>query len=232
MKTYIFLTIAILTSFINFRPILAATKTPTPSLPIAITLAPTKPEDEKLQEIRQTIKEISTQIKDKMEKRAYVGTIREIASETIIITNFRGQQRIITDEITVFIASNKKEIRIKDLAVGDKLIALGTSSDNDELQAIRIIVVAPTKNPPPARLVFIGKIVQTDTVKSTLSFANEGANAATKIYKIDRNSKYSPAYQEPLKTVNLKLLPINKRAVLVYQEINKVLTVKSLFSLE
>lgn len=218
---------------ISFTPIFAVANVPTPSPTLTVTPAPTKPEDEKIQDIRQSVKEKVTQIKEAMDKRAFVGVIRDITGETLIITNFRGQQRLNTDETTTFIAANKKEILIRDLAIGDKLIAFGIATDKNELQTVRIHVIAPNKTPPPpVRNTLIGQVLEIDNKKSTLSFANEGSDAATNTYKVDKNSKYSPALSEPLRSINLKQLTIGKRAILIYQEINKILTVKSLFYLE
>ena len=141
--------LAIIITIITPNTIFAVTKSPTQTPTSVASPTPTIPIDEKVNEIRQVIKEKVTQIKDKMDKRAFVGIIKEFTGSTLIITNIIGQQRLLTDETTTFISSNNKEVRINDLAVGDKLIALGLLIEENELQAIRITVIGPDKQPVP-----------------------------------------------------------------------------------
>jgi len=145
--------------------VFAATPTASPSAtiapasPSASQSGSTGPEEKKVQEMRQIVKDIS-EIKEKIEKKGYVGKILEITDSTLTITNFRGKQRVRIIEGTVIVGTNKKEIPMKDLALEDKIIALGEPDTNDTLDAKRITVVALPKIAPAKRLIFYGKIKQ------------------------------------------------------------------------
>lgn len=233
VKLILIISISFVFSLNLIRPSCSQAVLNTTIVPSPIPPTPSVLVNEKVDEIRQAVKVKISQIKGNLEKRAFVGIVKEISSTTIIITNYTGQQRLNTDETTTFIASNKKEIVLRDIAVGDKLIALGILSGENELQTIRVTVVVPDKNPPPPeRQILIGQVLQIDTAKSSFAFANEGQNAATNTYKIDKNSKYSSALGEKLTSITIKSLPVNRRAILVYQIINKIPTAKSLFYLD
>lgn len=202
--------------------VFAATPTASPSAtiapasPSASQSGPTGPEEKKVQEMRQIVKDIS-EIKEKIEKKGYVGKILEITDSTLTITNFRGKQRVRIIEGTVIVGANKKEIPMKDLALEDKIIALGEPDTNDTLDAKRITVVALPKIVPAKRLIFYGKIKQTNTKTTTLTLASIKSAEKTLEIKIDKTSNL--INQKDTK-INLKFADFSEgqKVVVVYPE--------------
>ncbi len=239
LKTVIILVLAISFTLLAFRlPVMAASPTPSPK-PTGATatpsgsLTPTTSEDENVKVIRDAIKEKVDEIKEKIEKKAFVGIISQITDSTFTLDNFRGKQRVRITEETTIIATNKKEIKIGDLALGDKVIALGTVGDDEILAAKRVIVVTPPKTPIAKRLISFGKILSIDTKNSqiTLSPIKED-NAIASIITIDKNTYFT--LQSDLKALpKFKDLKEGQKVFVIYLEpaSGKAAIAKSIFIL-
>ncbi len=234
LKTFLFVICYLL--FVICSPAVAATPTASPSATIApaspsATIAPTGPEEKKVQEMRQIVKDIS-EIKEKIEKKGYVGKILEITDSTLTITNFRGKQRVRIIEGTVIVGANKKEIPMKDLALEDKIIALGEPDTNDTLDAKRITVVALPKTVPAKRLIFYGKIKQANSRTTTLTLASIKSIEKTLEIKIDKTSNLID--QKDTK-INLKFADFSEgqKIIVIYPETaaGKIPLAKSVFLL-
>ena len=186
IKFIIFITIIfIFTGKVN------AVVSPTPEASPSATTTPVN--DEKIQELRQittdqAIKDNLEEIKDKIENKAYVGTILEITDSTLTLNNFRGKQRVRTTEKTTIIGTNKKEISVKDLALEDKIIAMGVSDVNETLDAKRIVVVAPLKTTPAKRLIYFGTIMETDPKTTILALVPVKSTDQSLSIKADKSS--------------------------------------------
>jgi hypothetical protein len=164
---------------------------------------PTTTEDEKVKEIRDAIKEKVNEIKEKIEKRAYVGTINQITDSTFSVDNFRGKQRVRLTEETTIVGLNKKEIKPKELALEDKVIAMGTLGDNEILEAKRVLVVPKPKSPSAKRLVFFGQITKVDSKSSILTLVDPKNTENTLTIKIEQatglyapNRKTNPKFKD------------------------------------
>ncbi len=234
LKTFLFVICYLL--FVICSPAVAATPTASPSATIApaspsATIAPTGPEEKKVQEMRQIVKDIS-EIKEKIEKKGYVGKILEITDSTLTITNFRGKQRVRIIEGTVIVGANKKEIPMKDLALEDKIIALGEPDTNDTLDAKRITVVALPKAVPAKRLIFYGKIKQANSKTTTLTLASIKSIEKTLEMKIDKTANLID--QKDTK-INLKFADFSEgqKIIVIYPETaaGKIPLAKSVFLL-
>lgn len=209
--------------FILHSPVIAISPTVTPIASPSASLTPTTIEDEKVKELRDSLKakaiqEIVDQIKEKIEKRAYVGVIEQITDQSLTLTNFRGKKRVRITETTKIINASKKEIAFKDLAVEDKIIALGTMADNEILEAKRVIVIPKPSSAPTKRLVFYGKISEIDLKKSILSLTAVKDLDRTLELKIDKTTNL--ASQADLKKSNkLNNLQAEQKVIAIYSEI-------------
>lgn len=209
--------------------VLAVSPTKVPPTP-TLALLPTSIDDDKVNDIREAIKEKVNQIKDKIEKRAYVGTIKEMSTGILIINNFRGQQQVKTDEITVVFASNKKEIQLKDLAIGDKVIILGTINGDGILKAVRITVVAPTTVVVPKREIYFGQVLSVDAPKLKIIFSTEGKESQTKSFSFDSKTKLITL---PGSTdMKIKDIKPKQRAAIIVPQTTTNPTIKSVFVLD
>ena len=197
------------------------------------SLTPTVSVDENVKVIRDAIKEQVDQIKANIEKKAFVGIISQITDSTITLNNFRGKQRIRITEDTTIIAANKKEIKIGDLALDNKVIAMGTVGDDEILAAKRVIVVLPPPTPVAKRIVTFGKILTIDTKNSqiTLSPVKED-NAIASIITINKDTYFT--LQSDLKSSpKFKDLKEGQKVFVIYFEpgLGKAAIAKSVFIL-
>lgn len=218
MKKNICGVIFILTFLIFSFPAMAASPTPLTSPTASPSAVPSGTEEEKVQEIREAIKEKVDQIKEKIEKRAYVGVIEQITDQSLTLTNFRGKRRIRIIEATKIISANKKEIKDKDLAVEDKIIAMGTMADNEILEAKRIIVIPKPQIALTKRLVFYGKISEIDLKKSILSLTATRDLDRTLELKIDKTTNFV-SQADLKKSLKLKDLQAEQKVIAIYSEI-------------
>jgi len=221
---FFFLLVLILhsTFYILHSNVLAVSTTPSPSATPSASLTPTSIEDEKVKELRDSltatgIQEKLNQIKDKIEKRAYVGTILEITDSTLTLSSFRGKQRVRLTEETTIIGTNKKEITTKDLAVEDKIITMGEVDTNGTLEAKRVVVVAPLKTIPPKRLVFFGTITEIDSKASTVTLTAIKNLDQTVTLKFDKNTDLADPKDAKV-TIKLKDLKENQKVLAIYPE--------------
>lgn len=221
------------------------TPTPTLSKKISITpvsspsapLTPTSAEDEKARDLLDSVKatvvqERINQIKEKVEKKAYVGIITEITDSTLTLTNFRGKQRVRILEETTIISTNKKEITVKDLAVDDKVIALGEPDTNETLEAKRVIVVAQPKTVTPKRLIFFGTISEINSKTTSLTLTKVKNPEQTLLVKIDKTTYL--VNQKDLKVVlKFTSFSVEQKVIIVYPESseNKTPIAKTIFLL-
>jgi len=236
LKTFIFFVLILrFTLYALHSPIYAVSPTPedAQTTPTASPSAkPTTTEDEKVKEIREAIKEKVDEIKEKIEKKAYVGVILEITDSTLTLNNFRGKQRVRLTEGTKIIGESKKEIKAKDLAIDDKVISLGTLSENEILEAKRVVVVPKPKTPVPKRIILLGSISEIDSKTSTVTLTLIKNLDQTQKLKIDKNTNLV-SQANPKVTLALKDLKEDQMVVAIYLETteDKIPTAKSFFVL-
>lgn len=189
---------------------------PTSSASSSASITPTS-EDEKVQEIRDAIKEKLTQIKDKIEKKAYVGTILEITDSTLTLSNPHGKQRVRILPETIIAGLNKASASLKDLAVEDKVIAMGQVDANGTLEAKRVVAVPTPKVPPVKRIVFLGTITEVDSKNSTLNLTNIKNLDQSLLIKIDKNTGLINGADQKV-VLKFKDFAQNQRILLIYLE--------------
>ncbi len=100
---------------------------------------------------------------------AYIGTITDITESTINLKNSSEEigQVSVSDETVYANEVSKKEIKFKDLAIGDFIVAMGYKNGNQVLKAKRLVVSSPIKS--PNRQFHFGKVVQIKNKILTLS---------------------------------------------------------------
>ncbi len=177
---------------------------------------PTTSEDEKVKEIRDAIKEKVNEIKENIEKRAYVGTINQITDSTLTLDNFRGKQRVRLTEQTTIVSADKKVIKSKDLAVDNNVIAMGTLGDNEILEAKRVVVTTKPKTTPAKRLVFPGQITKVDSKSSLLTLTDFKNSETSLTIKIEAGTSLYAALQKA--NPKFKDLATGQKVVVVYPE--------------
>jgi hypothetical protein len=229
------LILLVLTAILNTKYVFAvSTPTPSPILTTTPVSSPSSVLEENVAEVRNALKEAVknkiNEIKDKIEKKSYVGNILEITDSAIVITNFRGKQRIRILEDSTIINALKREIKANALEVEDKIIAIGDIAENEVLEAKRIVVVEKPKTVPLKRRVILGNIEAIDskftniTIKDTTNSTVFLLTKDTKIYFFNDQTK-------KLKSNELKL---NQKVLLIYFEntSGKTSQIKTVFVIE
>ncbi|MGI5826353.1 MAG: hypothetical protein ACOX50_02980 [Patescibacteria group bacterium] len=215
------------TSFFLVQKVYAQTPTATPSAETPQTATSSASEEEKVKEIRDQLKEKVSEIKEKIDKKAFVGSITEITDLTLTLDNFRGKQRVKLNEKTQIINSSRKTIAAKDLAVEDKVIAMGTVSENDILEASRVVVVAKPTGSIVKRTVVMGTISSIDMPKSTVSIEPLKNEMAVTLKVLATTTLF---LQSENKEIKLKDLEEDKKVIAIYQPSadGKTLTAKNI----
>ncbi len=88
---------------------------------------------------------IKQEVNRRIDNKAWLGTIKSIDEDSIIITTIDQERTIRINEYTTYKVKTKGESSIKDLKVGDYVAALGDVDDNNQLNAKRIDKLAANK---------------------------------------------------------------------------------------
>lgn len=106
--------------------------------------------------------------------RAYLGTVTDISENTIEIKNNSGEIQLLTvdpeESDFVRITTISKNITFKDIAIADYIIAMGFVSDNNILEATRILATEPVK--PTSRTAILGTVQTVTTKDLTITTSN------------------------------------------------------------
>jgi hypothetical protein len=171
-------------------------------------------ENEKVKEIRDAVKEEVKKINERITKKAFTGEIEEMTDSTLTLINFRGKQRIRLTEETTIIGTSRKSIPAKDLALEDRIIAMGTLGENEILETKRVVVVPKPNTTPTKKLVASGKISKIDSKASTVTISTKDSELSI---KIDSKSKITD-YADPKKTVRFSSLKEEQKVIIIYPE--------------
>jgi len=165
------------------------------------------PTDEKVQEVREAVKEKVLEkiqeIKDKIEKKGYVGILKEMTDSTLTLETLTGEKMVQIASQAAIIGTSRKEIKAKDLEIDQKIICMGTLDENKILQAKRIVVVPTPTKTPPKRQAFAGRISQIDSKTKTVTLAHLRKLTQQYIVKVDKNTNLLEGKFEDLKVDNI-----------------------------
>lgn len=133
--------------------------------------------------LAQTEDEVTTNLKKRLQEslqtesspsptiqlRAYIGTIKDLIGNNLVINSKDGKQDIrIEDNTTILRSPGNTTIKPDSINIGDSIIAIGYPSDEDTLTGRRLIVSA---NPieSPAKVTAMGVIKKIDKTSLTLA---------------------------------------------------------------
>jgi len=103
-------------------------------------------------------------------RRAFVGTLKSISNSTLTLETKGGVKQAKTSTESAIIRTNKttsKEIKFEDIAIGDLTITMGYLTENDVLDAKRIIV-SETPEKSITRKAIYGTVQEIDLKKKTI----------------------------------------------------------------
>jgi len=185
--------------------------------------------EEKIQEIRDEVKK---KVREKIEetkkgmKAAYIGEITDITDSSLTITTFKGVSSIKVATDTAIINLGNKKIALKDLEIGNFIIAMGYIADTNLLEAKRIIVINKPKI--VIREVAFGKVTDISTDEKILTVKNEKKNL---LYTIEVTDKtiITKKIDGKVKKVKFADVVIGDRIVAIgtpSENENKIITAK------
>lgn len=104
--------------------------------------------------------------------RAYVGTVRDVIKETVVVEDKDGKKNVVVDDSTTILRSpGNKEIKIEDVRIDDSIIAIGYIKGENELTGRRLIV-STTPIAIPNKLADIGTITKITETSLTVASKN------------------------------------------------------------
>jgi hypothetical protein len=118
-------------------------------------------------------------------RRAYVGTITSKTEAGFVMDNHKNESRNVTTTAEATIKNASKDLTLKDLKIGDFVIAMGDADAKNNLLAKRILVV--TKSAEDKRKTMIFTV--TKSTATTLSVENLKKEAWT--VKITSDTSYT-----------------------------------------
>lgn len=137
--------------------------------------SPTQTINESGESIRKKVKEKVEEVINK--PKAYLGTITDKSKDTLQIKNRdeKIQMISINTEQTSFAQTGNgtKEILFNDFAIGDYIIAMGLEKDSEVLEAKRVLISSPIKE--PERKIIFAEVVEIIKKQITLKL-NNGKN--------------------------------------------------------
>lgn len=120
----------------------------------------------------------------------YVGRIRDIVKNTLVVEDKSGKKNIlVNDETTIVRSPGSAEIKLESVKIGDAIIAIGSPGTGGTETIGKRIIVSDTPFEPPAKLSGIGKITKLST---KLVEITDGTGTATTIMLSDKTVVKSP----------------------------------------
>ena len=159
MKKIIFILLLLTFNFSLFTSVLAQSSTD----------SATQVPPELVQEnIKKRLEKVAGEATAENQKRAWVGTLQDIANQTLTLKTKTDTRQASFDADTVFVESpGNKALKSTDLELESNLIVMGFTTGNHVLDAKRVVVVT-NFTPPPQRNLYLGTIV--NFTKNQLEF--------------------------------------------------------------
>lgn len=133
-------------------------------------------------------------------KRAYIGTVKDVIKDTVIVEDKDGKKDIkVSDETTILRSPGNAVIKQDSIKIDDYIIAIGTPKGDEILDAIRLIVSTASID-APAKASGIGEIKK--ITKTSLVVMIEGSEKTIAI-----NTK--SIYKSPVATIELGDLSVS-----------------------
>jgi len=176
--------------------------------------APTPTEaDEKVQGIRDTVKEKVKEQIDEIKKdtrKAFVGTVSKVADQSLNLDTKSGPQVIKTNDETEIVDEKRKVIGLEDIKLEDNLVAMGYLDEDGVLEAKRVVLTAEPEE--DEREVAAGVVTDISEESLLITLKNENK---VKTYTILVNSKTDVKQKEDGQIDKSKFQEINEGDFLI-----------------
>jgi len=134
--------------------------------------------------VKDNLATTEARLKEKVDLQSlvgFVGTISTISSQNLTIESRNNLMQVSTTTKTAFL-KDSSPIKISSLAIGDKVIVIGTSAKEGIVQAKRLTVI---KDEPilVTTTVAVSKIVSIDLKKKTITLSINGSDKSLTLSK-------------------------------------------------
>jgi len=171
--------------------------------------------EEKIQQIREAVRE---KVRERVEEirqgipRAYFGEIKQIGSQEFTLETRREEIQVTVSTETKIIGKNKQSLEFKDLKVGDYCIAMGYLTEDNTLEAKRIVIISKPK--PPARITAFGRVTDISSEEKILTVKNEKRGLT---YTVSTNEKtvITKKVDKRIEKVDFSAIEIGDRVIVV-----------------
>lgn len=184
---------------------------------------------EKIKEIREAVRErVQERIQEikRNNPRAYVGKIKQINEESLILETRRGEIQVLVSEETKIVGQRKEDLKLTNLKVGDFCIAMGYLTEEETLEAKRIVIIPQPKL--PSRIVAFGRVIDISQEEKVLTVKNERRGFTYTVLVTD-NTIITKKIAGRVQKVNFSAVAIGDNLVVVgipKEEEKQVLTAK------
>lgn len=153
-------------------------QTASPTVAPTTSLQPTVSEVEVRESLQDRLRRAAEDKTDEAKKilgssdrRAIVGTLKDLSSNTLTIQLKNGGTRMSSIGESAVVLRQGKAAKLEDLAIGDYVIAMGYLTTGDVLDARRVVAVdKPTSQ--PARMTLVGTISSVNEKSASLKVAS------------------------------------------------------------
>ncbi len=183
----------------------SATTTPSIALPTPIATSSGLPNQETVtQNIKDRIEKIIDEKSEKatqnMKKRAFVGKVSRVTTESLSIETLRGEQNVkVSSKSTVLLFPKMQSLQLSDIEIGGFAIVMGYINGDDVLEAKRILV-AQTPLFPMKKKVTVGRVIDLSATVLSLKLRN---NEEEKI-PVTKKTQYVDSQGESLKRTEIE----------------------------
>lgn len=149
--------------------------------------------------IQKIIDEKSEKASQALKKRAFVGKVSRVTTESLSIETLRGEQNVkVSSKSTVLLFPKMQPLQLSDVEIGGFAIVMGYMNSDDVLDAKRILVVQ-TPLFPPKKKVFVGRVIDLSATTLSLKLRN---NDEEKI-AVSKKTKYLNSQGELIKRTDI-----------------------------
>ena len=150
--------------------------------------------------IEKIIDEKSEKASQNVKKRAFVGKVSRVTTESLSIETLRGEQNVkVSLKSTVLLFPKMQSLQLSDIEIGGFAIVMGYINSDDVLEAKRILVVQ-TPLFPMKKKVTIGRVIDLSTTMLSLKLRN---NEEEKI-PVTKKTVYVDSQGESLKRTEVE----------------------------
>lgn len=115
------------------------------------------------------ILEETEQIQNQRKRRALVGIVERVTTESLTLQTLKGEQviKLLPEKTTIFSTPKPQPMQVQDIEIGGYAIVMGYINSDDVVEARRILV-SPTMLFPPKKKVIIGTVQNISTSLLTI----------------------------------------------------------------